>query len=146
MLIEQQIATFFYVDDDSDDLMFFQDAIDALGKYVKLFDRGDDMINLLRNPPPKPSVVFLDLNMPVKNGFEILKEIRQSEEFRDIPIVIYSTAYNPDVVQKCIDLGANLYITKATSLPGMIKMMKHVLSVEWDHFKPTSLREFVYKP
>ena len=53
--MEQQITTFFYVDDDSDDLMFFQDAMQIIGKSAKLFDVGDEMLYCskihLRNPP-----------------------------------------------------------------------------------------------
>jgi CheY-like chemotaxis protein len=145
MVLQQQITTCFYVDDDSDDRLFFQEAIDAIGESVRLFELGDDMIYMLKNPPPKPAIVFLDLNMPVKNGFEVLEEIRASEDFQDIPIVVYSTASSIDIMRKCLTLGANYYITKATSLSHLKKAIEHVMAFDWQNFTPT-IQNFVYKP
>jgi len=145
MVLQQQITTCFYVDDDSDDRLFFQEAIDAIGENVRLFELGDDMIYMLKNPPPKPAIVFLDLNMPVKNGFEVLEEIRATKEFQDIPIVVYSTASTPDIMRKCLALGANFYVTKATSISELKKAIEHVLAINWQYFTPT-INNFVYKP
>ena len=100
---------------------------------------------MLKNPPPKPSVIFLDLNMPVKNGFEILEEIRATADFKEIPVIVYSTAFSMDVIRKCYDLGANLYVSKATSLGVLVRVMSHVLSIEWDQHT-TTMQNFVYRP
>jgi len=140
---EQKPTTFFYLDDDSDDLSFFQEAVDEIGETVTLFEMGDDMLHSLKNPP-SPSVVFLDLNMPIKNGFEILQEVRSSENFKNIPIVVYSTSNGIDTVMKCFNLGANLFITKAVSLSGLKKAITHVAQMDWDNFKP-DLKSFVFK-
>ena len=144
MVPERKTTTFFYVDDDSDDLSFFQEAVDEIGKTVTLFELGDDMLFSLKNQPPMPSVVFLDLNMPIKNGFEILQEVRASESFKDIPIVVYSTSNGIDTIVKCFELGANLFITKAISIAGLKKAILHVAEIDWDNFKP-DLKSFVYK-
>ena len=71
----------FYTDDDPDDVDFFKDAIDAAGSEVNLVARfdGDDLLHLLDNPPPYPSMIFLDWNMPGKDGAYLLKEIMANE-------------------------------------------------------------------
>lgn len=144
MVLELQTTTFFYVDDDSDDRSFFQEAADEIGENVRLFELGDDMLRMLKNPPPKPSVVFLDLNMPIKNGFEILQEIRASPAFGAIPIIVYSTSNSIDTISKCKDLGASLFITKAISLSSLTKAIEYVMAIDWDNFRP-NLQNFVYK-
>jgi response regulator RpfG family c-di-GMP phosphodiesterase len=144
MKTQAKATTVFYVDDDSDDRSFFEEAIEELGENVKLFELGDDMLRLLKNPPPKPSVIFLDLNMPYKNGFEILDEIRSSEAFQGLPIVVYSTTSANDTIQKCLDLGASYYITKVVSLSSLVNAIKTVISMDWENFKP-NMDNFVYK-
>ncbi|MBC7605567.1 MAG: response regulator [Burkholderiales bacterium] len=143
-MLQLQTTTFFYVDDDSDDRSFFQEAADELGENVSIFELGDEMMQILKNPPPKPSVVFIDLNMPIKNGFELLQEIRSSSGFNSIPIVVYSTSNSIDTISKCMELGASLFITKAISLSSLIKAIEHVMGIDWENFKP-NLQTFVYK-
>ena len=87
------------VDDDKDDCLFFKEALDELPINVNLttvYD-GDQMINLLKKNELYPSVIFLDLNMPRKNGMECLMEIKSNAEFEinkmnKIPIVLFSTS------------------------------------------------------
>ena len=143
-MLQLQTTTFFYVDDDSDDRSFFQEAADELGENVSIFELGDEMMQILKNPPPIPSVVFIDLNMPIKNGFELLQEIRSSSGFNSIPIVVYSTSNSIDTISKCMELGASLFITKAISLSSLIKAIEHVMGIDWENFKP-NLQTFVYK-
>ena len=72
----------FYIDDDQDDLDFFNDAIQSLGENVKLFLFPDEMFKILKNPPPNPSVIFVDLNMPLKTGIEIIKDLKRAAGFK----------------------------------------------------------------
>ncbi len=66
----------------------------------------------MKNPPPAPSLVFVDLNMPVKNGFDVNKDIRSSKNFKDIPIIVLSTSSDSASVSKSESLGANYCIQK----------------------------------
>lgn len=128
-------GSIFYIDDDQDDLDFFSDAIESLGQNVKLFLFPDDMFKILKNPPPEPSVIFLDLNMPLKTGFEIIGEIKRGGKFNDLPLIVYSTSSNADIVEKCRELGASLFITKPTSIQALKRAIEFVLKIDWKNFK-----------
>ncbi|MBF6607930.1 MAG: response regulator [Flavobacterium sp.] len=134
--MQSEVKTLFYVDDDRDDLEFFQQAVENLGERVALFHLADELIAAIRNPPPVPSMIFLDLNMPNKNGFDLMQEIKESEAFRDLPLVIYSTASDSHTVERCRLLGASLYIRKPTSIAALQQALRQVLQIDWTSFRP----------
>ena len=70
-----------------------------------------------------PHLLFLDLNMPLKNGLECLKEIKSDEKLKDIFISIYSTSGNEKDIEETFLNGANVYLTK----PDDFNMLKKVL-------------------
>lgn len=142
--MEQQLTTIFYADDDIDDLDFFKDVTSEINQSVSLFDEGDKLLYTLHNPPPKASVIFLDLNMPVKSGFDILREIKASPTIDSIPIVIFTTSINPKDVELSKKLGANLYIRKPGSVGALRKAIDYVLSIDWNDFNPSD-KQFVYQ-
>jgi CheY-like chemotaxis protein len=61
---------------------------------------------------PEPEVILLDLNLPVLDGYQVLKIIKNDERTRQIPVIILTTTDNPAEVAKCYELGCNLYVTK----------------------------------
>lgn len=137
--------TIFYADDDADDLEFFRDVTTAIDKKIELFthENGNQLLVAVRNPPPSPQIIFLDLNMPGKDGFEVLKELKSTEEYKNIPVVIFSTSNDQGNIIKSKELGANLYITKPNSFAKFQKSIEHTLSINWEAFKP-SLENFLY--
>lgn len=141
---EQFNTTLFYADDDIDDLDFFKEVTIEINESVSLFESGDKLINKLHNPPPKASIIFLDLNMPGKSGFETLREIKATPTTEDIPVVILTTSNNPNDIELSKSLGANLYIRKPASISGLRKAVSHVLSIDWDNFIPSD-KQFVYQ-
>ncbi len=143
--MEKELHTsIFYVDDDADDLDFFKEVVDEINEAVTLFEEGAKLLHSLHNPPPNASVIFLDLNMPVKSGFDVLKEIRTSPAIEKTPVVILTTSISPSDIELSKKLGANLYIRKPTSINGLRKAIAHVLSIDWETFN-SSDHEFVYK-
>ena len=99
-------------DDDEDDRQFFTDAINVVAPRLKLstVQDGEELIKRLKkNTTELPDVIFLDLNMPYKNGIECLKEIRSLDFLRKIPILIYSTSTNTDQVENTYLNGCLLY-------------------------------------
>jgi len=139
--------TIFYTDDDEDDLSIFADAVESLQRKIKLqtYTGGEKLLNAIFNPPPTPHVVFLDLNMPGKNGFDVLAELRNNEEKKtDIPIIIFSTSNEPGIIEKCRSLGANLFITKPVLMRDITRSIEHALEIDWKSFVPT-VNNFVYK-
>jgi signal transduction histidine kinase/DNA-binding response OmpR family regulator len=102
-------------DDDRDDLLLFKLALTELGISTQLTSvkNGEQLIqNLHENLENLPDILFLDLNMPRKNGFQCLGEIKQDERLKNIPVVIYSTSYQKEVVNMLYNNGAHHYIQK----------------------------------
>ena len=87
--------TIFYTDDDEDDLSIFTDAVESLSKKIQLqtYSGGEKLLNAIYNPPPTPHVVFLDLNMPGKDGRETLKEIKEHPNYKKFHIIRFLTIY-----------------------------------------------------
>jgi CheY-like chemotaxis protein len=141
---EKLPTSIFYADDDADDLDFFKEALAEIDKPVCLFDEGDKLLKSLCNPPPNASVVFLDLNMPVKSGFDVLREIKANPSIGNIPVIIFTTSISPNDVEMSRKLGANLYIRKPASVTALKKAINYVLSIDWDNFAPSE-NDFVYK-
>lgn len=135
----------FYADDDHDDLDTFRDVIgDITEADLYTHDHGDKLIHALENPPPTPHMVFLDLNMPGKNGFEVLQELRQTRNFKDLPVIILSTSSDENSIAMSKELGANLYIPKANNYDMLKASVNHALKIDWANFKPGH-SEFVYR-
>lgn len=140
---EKALTSIFYADDDVDDLDFFKEVTNEINEPVSLFEEGQKLLAQLYNPPPKASVIFLDLNMPVKSGFEVLKEIKSNPEVENIPVVILTTSTNPSDIELCKNLGANLYVRKPTSMNALKKAINYVLSIDWNNHI-LSDKDFVY--
>jgi DNA-binding response OmpR family regulator len=130
--------TIFYTDDDREDLFNFQEAVNDIQADITLLtmDHGDELLNALHTPPPSPNIIFLDLNMPGKSGFELLKEIKTSERFAGYPVVIFSTSDDPKTISATRDLGADLYITKPTSFPALKKAIQYSINIDWELIRP----------
>lgn len=122
----------FLSDDDTDDCSLFEEALGEVLSEARLTVVSDGvrlMQALEDQNDARPEVIFLDLNMPRKNGFECLDEIRQTPKFANIPVVIFSTSTNQDVVDRTFEQGANLYITKPASYSLLKKAIAFVFSI-----------------
>ena len=120
-------------DDDADDCELFQDAVKELSIQTKLsiLENGVALMATLEETvPPLPDVIFLDLNMPLKNGYEALIEIRNTPKLKGIPIVIFSTTASDDAVNNTYEHGANYYICKPSSFSLLVKVIETVLALE----------------
>lgn len=137
--------TIFYTDDDLDDLDFFSEVIDSMNTDVTLVtqNNGKKLLDALNNPPPSPSILFLDLNMPGINGFDVLTEIRSSDNLKKLPVIILSTSNDDKIIDKSLNLGANFYITKPTDFVSLKKSIEHTINVNWNLFIPNK-DNFVY--
>jgi CheY-like chemotaxis protein len=75
---------------------------------------------------PRPELILLDLNLPRKDGREVLKEIKESVALATIPVVILTTSAAPEDVLNSYRLHANCYITKPVSLDGFLKVVQSI--------------------
>lgn len=142
-----KIKNILLADDDVDDCMLFEDALKQLAMPTHLTRSKDglELMNILEKitEVPPPYIIFLDLNMPRKNGFECLQEIRKKPKLKGIPIVIFSTSLNDDLVEKTYDQGANYYICKPRSFELLVKAIKKALTIDmWYAPQPTK-EEFI---
>ena len=123
----------FLADDDADDRLFFEDALKDLGITTELVMTKDGielMTVLDHTVPPPPDVVFLDLNMPRKNGMECLAEIRRIQKLKNIPVIIFSTSDHPGTIEKTYTLGATYFICKPRSFDLFKKAIETILSFD----------------
>ncbi|MGZ4034109.1 MAG: response regulator [Bacteroidia bacterium] len=118
-------------DDDKDDRFFFDLVLKNLAIPTTLVTMEDGallMDYLIKNTKGLPDVLFLDLNMPKKNGSECLLEIKQNEKLKNIPVIIYSTSYIEEIADQLYKDGAHYYIRK-TNLDEIEKILQQVLSL-----------------
>lgn len=139
----------FYADDDEDDLMLFEDAVNDVRNLINpavslhLIKNGVNLIELILEKNILNPLIILDLNMPLKSGFELLQEIRANSQLNDSTIIIYSTSTDDVTIQKSYDYGASFYASKPNDYNSLKFMARSLLSTDWQNHKPT-LANFVY--
>lgn len=118
-----------YIDDDEDDQELFQMAITEINGSINCIAANSafDALQKLINAEWKPEVIFLDLNMPVMDGQEFLREVRKRNELRNIPVIIWSTSSHPSVIQVLKEMGAHDFITKPDSYPQIVTVLESLL-------------------
>ncbi|MFO7868730.1 MAG: response regulator [Bacteroidales bacterium] len=124
--MENQPLHILLADDDESDRLLFTEAFAELEINIIIYtvNNGIQLMEWLNKKNVRlPHLLFLDLNMPRKNGLECLKEIKSNEKLKDIAIAIYSTSDNEKDMEETFLNGANVYITK----PNNYTMLKQVL-------------------
>lgn len=117
-------------DDDPDDCNFFERALKILplSTQLAIVHDGEELMNYLSEDKNKiPHVLFLDINMPRKNGFECLVEIKKNEKTADLPIVMYSTSNAQDKIKALFSKGAGVYIRKPKNFTELVQVIHHAL-------------------
>ena len=122
-------------EDDADDRFLLQTAFKENGfqDQLKFVDNGVEVLDFLYNikhseehPQLLPKFIMLDLNMPKKDGREVLKELKQNPVLKRIPVIIFSTTNNEQEMTKCYELGANSYITKPNSFEQLMSIVSNL--------------------
>jgi CheY-like chemotaxis protein len=124
----------FLADDDPEDCEIFAEALREVNSGAKLTasKNGHELMALLQKPPvPLPDVIFLDLNMPVKSGYQCMKEIRENPELKDHIVVIFTTSSLKEDIDRMYQLGANLYIVKPSDFERLKEILRTVFSGVW---------------
>jgi CheY-like chemotaxis protein len=115
--VEAKRLNVILADDDDDDRYMFNEAIKELRLDIntQMVRDGLELMNCLENSEQLPDMIFLDLNMPVMDGFQCLEKIRKNIRYKDVSIIIYSTASSDIYINKTFSLGANIYLIKPNS-------------------------------
>lgn len=131
-------------DDDQDDRSFFDKALKELpiATHLTTVNDGEQLMNYLsENAGQLPGILFLDINMPCKNGIECLSEIKQNEKLKNLPVVIFSTSstrgYDMNhegggLVNSLFKKGANVYVRKPSDFEKLKQVISHALPMADD--------------
>src|SRR5260221_1154888 len=125
-----------YVEDDDNDIFFMQRAFKAAEMFnpLQIVQDGQEAIDYLagadsfadRTQFPMPYLVLLDLNLPIKSGFDVLKAIRTTPGCQTIPVVILSSSPHDHDVRHAYSLGANAYLVKPSNAEKLVDTMRLV--------------------
>jgi CheY-like chemotaxis protein len=119
---------FLLIDDDSDDRELFSEALIAVDP-VSVCDRvpdGEQAFSKLESRQiDKPDMIFLDINLPTMSGWQILSKLKDIDDYRQIPVIIYSTSTNPRDRDLAQNLGALCFFSK----PNDYKKLKSMLEI-----------------
>lgn len=134
-----RIQSIVLADDDEDDRFVFQDVIDEIsaGITVENVSNGLELMNLLKHFAP--DLLFLDLEMPYKNGLECLVKIRNSPPLQKLPVIVFSSTTRPANIQTAYEMGAHLFLIKENSFNEYAAAIQSILQLNWK--EPGLIRE-----
>lgn len=114
------------IDDDKEDQEIFQHELKKFASAIKFLSAysGEEGIAILNKN--RIDYIFLDINMPLMNGIDVLKLIKNDEHLKNIPIIIFSTSDGRAYKKMALNLGAASYFTKPTSINGLYKIFQQV--------------------
>lgn len=122
-----------FADDDPDDRMLVRDAFEEsrLNCDLRCVEDGEELLDYLRRrgkytsaqAAPRPALILLDLNMPRKDGREVIREIKADPDLRLIPIVVLTTTQAEEDVWRAYDLGVNSFIIKPVAFEALVEVV-----------------------
>ncbi|MGE0609705.1 MAG: response regulator [Pirellulales bacterium] len=125
--------TILMADDDSDDRQMTQEAFTEcrLSNDLRFVEDGAELMDYLNHrgkyadpaSSPRPSLILLDLNMPKKDGREVLDEIKRDPRFRQIRIVVMTTSKADEDILRVYNLGAESYVTKPVTFSALVDVV-----------------------
>lgn len=119
-------------DDNKSEHTFFSHSLNLIDETISLISifGGLPLMNYLNDPLNSlPDILFLDINMPVKNGKECLSDLRSDDRFNDMPIVMYSTSDAQKDTDDAFALGADLYVRKPVEIDQLVTLIRAVLTL-----------------
>jgi chemotaxis family two-component system response regulator Rcp1 len=130
---EEKLKTIFLVEDNKADVRLIQEALknSLVPHQVVTVRDGMDAMAYLRQEgeytdSPRPDLILLDLNLPKKDGREVLAEIKADPALKRIPVVVLTTSRNEDDIFHSYDLHVNCYITKSRNLSQLFQIVKGI--------------------
>lgn len=126
-------------EDDVDDQNIFQLALQEIHSdiFLQFASNGKELLQILETT--KPDLIFLDLEMPYKNGLECLIEIRNSERLKNLPVIVFSSTTRPSNIQTAYEMGAHLFLIKPPIYSDYLSSLKAIFKLNWK--EPEQVRE-----
>lgn len=121
-------------EDDQDDVDIFRWAMDKteIAHTLRHAENGDVLMVMLKEKIPY--ILFLDVEMPCKDGLSCILEIRKNRDYDKLPVVMYTSFSYPQYIEGAYRNGANIYITKASSMEHIIDNLKRVFAIDWKRY------------
>lgn len=130
----EKFGSILVVEDDPEDRQLVEKAvaISHCANELHFVEDGEEALDYLyyrgkySDPAsaPRPGLLLLDLNLPKKNGREVLQEIKADPTMRALPVIVFSTSQAIEDIQACYDVGANSYISKPNTFVGLVKTLE----------------------
>lgn len=142
--MEKEPLYILLADDDESDRLLFTEAFAELKikTMVRTVNNGIELMEWLTKENIRlPHLLFLDLNMPRKNGLECLKEIKSNEKLKDVFVAIYSTSDNKKDMEETFLNGANVYITKPDNFNKLKKVLEKAVMTAFQYQDQSMIRE-----
>ena len=136
-------------DDDIDDCDLFTDALNELEQpaILKTVHDGEQLMYFLTNETNVlPDILFLDLNMPRKNGLECLSEIKNNDRLKNLSVIIFSTSFYKEMVNKLYTSGALYYISKPNEFTKLKKVIYTAIKSASGSMNKIPIENFVLQP
>ena len=116
------------VDDDEDDRLFIQSAFESINPPIDVLvlTGGEELLSALAKHESLPRLILLDINMPYQNGFDTLKQLRTSQKYAELPVIMLTTSSSEDDRQRSFALGADQFITKPSSYNQLIALTQQL--------------------
>jgi len=118
-------------DDDIDDCSFFKEALEklSLNTIFNVVNDGEKLMFYLQKLTSElPDVLFLDLNMHRKNGFECLNEIKKNPLLKNLPVIVFSTSFDQERVDMLYESGAQYFMRKPAMFPQLMNAILQALT------------------
>lgn len=132
------------VDDDATDRELCVEGLNRTGISYTISEasNGEEAFIYLSQSSIMPDVIILDLNMPIKDGRETLKELKALKQYRHIPVIIMSTSKAHSDVTNAYDASANMYVVKPHDFNDLIEMLKCLLTI-FTKYMPLTTRDYL---
>ena len=137
--LTQAIRSIFIADDDSDDMEFFKEAMNTINAsiHIEYMQNGVALTHMLSSY--LPDLLFLDLDMPAKNGLQCLKEIRSNPVTSSLPVIVFSSTNRPANIDTAYDMGAHLFFIKPSNYNEWVRSIDAILKLNWS--QPERVKE-----
>lgn len=138
-IYRKAIGNIILAEDDIDDQNIFQIALQEIDPAIQteFVSNGRELLSLLQNN--KPDLLFLDLDMPYKNGLECLIEMKADPKLEKIPVIVFSSTTKPSNIQTAYEMGAHLFFIKPPIYSDYLSSIKAIFNLNWN--EPDAVRE-----
>jgi CheY-like chemotaxis protein len=125
---ETEPITVLLVEDDPGDVVLIQEAFEhnKVRNTLHVVGDGVEAMEFLRGGSARPDLILLDLNLPRKDGREVLAEVKSDPAFRSIPVVVLTTSKAEEDILRSYDLHANAYVTKPVDFNRFIEVVRQI--------------------